>query len=472
MSPLSRVDYLGHEYWTDLFDIPTVVLGNLTISHGTVEIHVVRDSVNVEGAIVNLFSESDVFLGRIQTTNASGITSFVLPADTFKFRADESNYQRWSDLVTIIAGQVTSIELNLADAPPIVTISADREIIVVGDTLTLTWNSMNTDSASIDQGIGEVDVNGSFTVEPGPSVTTTYTITVEGAGGTETNTVTVTVIPIGIYINSPSDGDTILRPDVMVKGTIDKPLEQEMGITVNGVIAFIDGNQFVANHVPLEEDDNTITATAIDMEGNTVTDSITVYAETTGDFIRITADPDSGVAPFGTTLEVETTFTFTNEPVFDYTGPDLVEFPDQGEYNVTITTPGVYYFTVEATDDQSYVYTDTLAVEALDLAQLDALLTAKWGGSKSKLVAGNVEDALQYIHGTSRDKYESIYEFLGDDLPTLAAQMQDIELIYAEGDRAKYRISRDHDIDGEIVTLTYYIYYSKDVDGLWKIESY
>jgi hypothetical protein len=37
------------------------------------------------------------------------------------------------------------------------------------------------------------------------------------------------------------------------------------------------------------------------------------------------------------------------------------------------------------TDDQSNTYTDTVAVLVLDVAELDALLRAKWEGMKTAL---------------------------------------------------------------------------------------
>jgi len=234
-----------------------------------------------------------------------------------------------------------------------VNISADHEKIVYGDSTTLSWSFVDATSVTIDNGIGEVSGSGSIPVSP--TETTTYTITATGPWGTFTDSVTVIVVPFAISIDSPLEGDTIHRPDTRVEGTIRNPLGLEIGITVNEVIAIVDGDQFVANHVFLEEGENTITATAVDMEGIMETASIAVFAETTGDYVRITADPESGVAPFETTLRVAGSFTFAGEPTLTYTGPGEVEFlenPKENEYTVRLTTEGVYHFTVEAIDDQ------------------------------------------------------------------------------------------------------------------------
>jgi RHS repeat-associated protein len=75
--------------------------------------------------------------------------------------------------------------------PPTVSVGADPEIIQIGDTTTLTWDSENTDTCEIDQGIGSVDLSGSTTASP--NETTTYTITATGPLSTATDSVTVTV---------------------------------------------------------------------------------------------------------------------------------------------------------------------------------------------------------------------------------------------------------------------------------------
>ncbi|HID70429.1 MAG TPA: hypothetical protein EYP35_08225 [Desulfobacterales bacterium] len=123
-------------------------------------------------------------------------------------------------------------------------------------------------------------------------------------------------------------------------------------------------------------------------------------------------------------------------------------------------------------DDQGNVYTDTIAVLVLDQAQLDQLLRAKWNGMKAALMAGDFDGALEYHHEVTQERYAAIYNALGSDLPMLVQQMQEISPIYFEESRAKYRIRQDHDVEGQTVTITYYIYFSQDENGIWKIEKY
>jgi len=127
---------------------------------------------------------------------------------------------------------------------------------------------------------------------------------------------------------------TPILPDTSIECTIINPLGHEVGVNVNGVVALAEGNHFIANHVPLEDGANTITATATDAEGNTASDSIKVYADTTQNYIRITADEESGIPLFETTLRVDASFPLTEESSITYTGPGEVKSQDHS-FNLT-----------------------------------------------------------------------------------------------------------------------------------------
>ncbi len=93
-------------------------------------------------------------------------------------------------------GYLTSdIEVSpLIYLPTEVTLTATPQWITPGETVELSWHTNRTDSAttaSLDNGIGSVDPNGTLTVNP--TVTTTYTIYVEAPGGSANSSVTVTV---------------------------------------------------------------------------------------------------------------------------------------------------------------------------------------------------------------------------------------------------------------------------------------
>jgi hypothetical protein len=75
---------------------------------------------------------------------------------------------------------------------PSCTLSANPNSVGYNGSSTLTWTSNNATSASIDQGIGSVAINGSYGVS-GLTATRTYTMTVNGTGGSATCQATVAV---------------------------------------------------------------------------------------------------------------------------------------------------------------------------------------------------------------------------------------------------------------------------------------
>ena len=76
---------------------------------------------------------------------------------------------------------------------PTVSLSASPATIVQGQCATLAWTSANAASASIDQGVGKVDLAGLRQVCPGS--TTPYTIAAVGEGGSRSASTTVSVTP-------------------------------------------------------------------------------------------------------------------------------------------------------------------------------------------------------------------------------------------------------------------------------------
>ena len=159
-----------------------------------------------------------------------------------------------------------SVTVVVMQPVPTVEIFASPEAINPGESATLTWRTTHADACVIAPDIGAVDLNGSMSVAP--MATESYTITATGPGGISTRTVTVTLAPrLGIQIVSPVEGESINRPDTMVRGTFTNSTGSETGIRVNGKVAATWKGQFVVNHVPLDEGANTIAVTATDVNG-------------------------------------------------------------------------------------------------------------------------------------------------------------------------------------------------------------
>lgn len=94
-----RIDYLGYPFWTSVFAVPAVLAGSLTIPHqnSTITVEgVYQGSQPLAGINVYLFTSSGTYLGKSQTTDSSGQTTFNLPDKAYKVRADYLGYQFWS----------------------------------------------------------------------------------------------------------------------------------------------------------------------------------------------------------------------------------------------------------------------------------------------------------------------------------------------------------------------------------------
>tara|TARA_B100000745_G_scaffold300186_1_gene253165 strand:+ start:1771 stop:3891 length:2121 start_codon:yes stop_codon:yes gene_type:complete len=145
-----------------------------------------------------------------------------------------------------------------------------------GGTATLSWNTTNATSVSINNGVGSVAVDGSTSVSVSSDVT--YTLTATGAGGTDTCTETITVgtvsgLSCDYFNSSPSSfrrgGSTTLS-----WGTTNATsVSIDNGI---GSVA-VDGSTTVS-----PSDSTTYTLTASDAAGNTVTCSEGVSVTTGG----------------------------------------------------------------------------------------------------------------------------------------------------------------------------------------------
>ncbi|MFZ3137175.1 MAG: FG-GAP-like repeat-containing protein [Thermodesulfovibrionales bacterium] len=276
---------------------------------------------------------------------------------------------------------------------------------------------------------------------------------------------------ITITIGSPTDGETITSPDVMVKGAIINSTGNETGVKVNGIVANVSGNQFIANHVPLVDGANTITITATDTAGNTATTSITVTAVISGNYIRLTSNIESGIAPLEVTLRIDGSFTIT-ESTLNITGPVMPEIISSSpeEYTVKMTIEGVYTFTATTTGPDGITYQDTVVINVMNKTQLDTLLKGKWNGMKTALANQDIVSALNYYSEGNREHYNQVFTDIYNYLPQFVQDMQEIQLIYLKGNIAKYRIKKDELYSGQMYSITYYVYFTIDQNGIWKIE--
>jgi hypothetical protein len=91
---------------------------------------------------------------------------------------------------------------------------------------------------------------------------------------------------------------------------------------------------------------------------------------------------------------------------------------------------------------------------------------------KDALSAGNVSQALAQIVARAREGYATLFNSLGDRISEFGTEMPPIQRVYLEGTYAKYRLQRQEQVDGTAMTITYYVYFSIDNDGIWRVQSF
>ncbi|MBT7698039.1 MAG: sugar-binding protein [Desulfobacterales bacterium] len=150
---------------------------------------------------------------------------------------------------------------------PEINFSASPQSILPEESSTLSWTSTDADAVIIDNGIGNVDLNGSMTVFP--SATTTYTITASGSGGTDIAraAVTVTYPEPEALIN--------VTPTIIISGescTLTWSTENAETVSIDNGIGSVDLNGSISVS-PTETITYNVTATG---QGGITTDSVTV----------------------------------------------------------------------------------------------------------------------------------------------------------------------------------------------------
>jgi YD repeat-containing protein len=105
-----RVDYLGQQFWSNIVSGQS---SQVVINEGLATVYVHTNAGPVAGATVYLFSESGSYLGMSAITDTDGYADFTLPAYPFKFRIDTAGTQYWSQVINIIEGVQSVVDVNV-----------------------------------------------------------------------------------------------------------------------------------------------------------------------------------------------------------------------------------------------------------------------------------------------------------------------------------------------------------------------
>jgi hypothetical protein len=261
---------------------------------------------------------------------------------------------------------------------------------------------------------------------------------------------------------------------MMVRGTVAHADNLETGVVVNGVVALVYNGVFVANHVPLDIGENIITVQATDVNGEVAKpETISLTVEATDRYVNLTANTEIGLAPFDTTLHYYTNFPRNVAPVISHSGPGditLTEGSSADTARVSMSTPGIYIFSLELDDTGGTVYNDKVGVLLFDRQELDSHLQEKWSGMKQSLLSGQITDAVQFFMKSSRKVYQQQYEFLAGKgiLSQIINTMGTFRLVEHDGFGAIYDLRTTHND----VEYSFQVLFVQDSDGIWRIKNY
>jgi PKD repeat protein len=275
---------------------------------------------------------------------------------------------------------------------------------------------------------------------------------------------------LDLVVDSPADNSAVVGPDVTVSGTVINSTGADTGVMIGGTPATIVGTRFTASHVPLQPGANTIEIIASDNIALRATATVNVSA-TQGDYIRIKASTQSGLAPLNVTLTLDGSFS-VNACSFNVSGPvpvPVIAGGSSGEYSALLPAEGTYTVTASAMGPDGQPHSDTITVVVYSTFQMDSRLRGKWDGMKAAMTLSDPMKAASFFVTDSLGRYTDIFTAIGESLPQFALDMQDIELISLENNVAEYAIRRME--NGSL--MTYYIYIVKDyTDGVWKIQQF
>lgn len=272
---------------------------------------------------------------------------------------------------------------------------------------------------------------------------------------------------VSLNVTALAGGATISNDSVTVRGTFQGP--PNIGITVNGVVATVSGNTFIAASVPLQLGPNTLTVNAITPQGNTAIQTINVTSSGPAP-IKVSASPQTGIAPLQVNFSVTNSTTNTITQItadFDGSGVSFSTTNPSQPIAFSYNQPGTYQATFNITDASGVTTTQQLTIVAQDVAQLDQVLKTAWNGFTAALASRNTAQVQQYLNSQAQAKYGPIFSALQPNLPQIVSSFTTPQLTNISNTLGEYVVGRT--IDG--VNHIFFIYFLRDIDGVWRIDS-
>lgn len=271
-----------------------------------------------------------------------------------------------------------------------------------------------------------------------------------------------------VRLTEPAAGSVARGPWVLVRGEVEGAWE--VGVTVNGVPAAVEGSDFAAL-LPADPEMTELVAVATTPDGAIAEarQPLTVIPAP-NPALSLRATPAGGIAPLTVTFTLSGPAPMA-EVALDLEGDGTIDFqgPSLDDQAFTYAQPGVYVPTLTVTDRTGARQVAATLVQVYDMAMLDQRLQAVWQGFKDAVRAGDLARAVSFIHSSARARYQAQLSRLGAaTLAAIDSYLTAIQLVEVGFGGAQYEMLRER--DGR--TLSFAVWFQLDADGLWRLRRF
>ncbi len=285
--------------------------------------------------------------------------------------------------------------------------------------------------------------------------------------------IAIAPIPSGgspaITITEPASSGPIPGHFVQLRGTVSGPINT--GVSVNGIPAHVQNNEFVTPILTLSESGpTTFTATATTLDGATASVG-QIHDSVAANGVRLTANktaefPNRPVR-FSLTVDPalaiqQITVDFDGDGTPEFTGANPLLLPA----TYTYSQPGIYTAEARVTTASAGVLTSTQTHVAVDVVELRIRACSVYGALRTRLTANDVAAAILVFPGEHRPLYEATFNALGTNRPVYAGRLGTI----ATGLLTPLSASLTVITTDEAPPQAYRIRVVQASDGVWRIE--